>query len=388
MNESNERGRAGSVGLWVGFPLAILLCGGVALVGAGQSNSSELGEMAWPGEDARSLSEFVEVGESVFANDTQATTVATRPVASLELEPMDETRSEIVITEEDGEETRWVQEHSPAELDGHTTLNVEPDDLNPTVALHPIDGDERSRYVLYLTGPPGSFGVDGPSAQETLENLATRLGFPATEVSPSEEGTVDRFPNFYGWSRFCYEASEEGCQATAALSLDCSTCRMASIEAAPDETAFPGLGLVVLDEEDRMLAASVSYVFDPAEDARIDPAVGVDRAEEELRDRGYQVVSPPNPDSVDVVPILAEDRVEVVELRYEWSFGVSEEEADRDNPTEIATVAQDATTGEVLSVEVEPAEAVSPTQGLDVPGLAPGILAVVLAFVAICRSRS
>jgi hypothetical protein len=353
-----------------------------------QEDEGRLGEVLWPAEEHRDFQNLSDLGASIFNNTTEPMRLGLTPMQSLQAERENATTSRLVATEEGGRNVSFVQHHEPWDGGNHTSLKVDPSQLLPMVGIR-MAADPYAVSVLTLTGPPGSFDLDGRTIEDKTEAFADTIGFPVEETSLDLK--PGHFPSFFGL-RGCYEEAEGKCQVSADFSIDCPSCTLAKFDA-PRESGLDraGVGLALFDEEDRMIAVTVQYGFDVDESAVLEPATARDQAADALQDRGYEV-NPPLPDAEDVTVfgVLSPTRVDVQEMHYQWRFGVSEDSgsgsygngtSDVDNSAEVT---QNAATGEVISVNVHPTDVEEPAgdgflgELVPVPGLA-ALLALVAA---------
>lgn len=387
-------------GLAFSTVIAVLVVLGLSLAGfpaSAQSNPSGLGEIAWPEEDRQQFADLADLGASLYGNDTQPAKLGIHPVDSMTLEAVDNTSTRVVIQEQGRPNRTFIQHHEPVEQEGHRTLEVRPGNLKaivqtPLQSPHQVH-DGRSTDVLTLTGKPGDFAVAGNDTQERVRNFAARIGFPIGNVNPDVR--AGGFPSLYG-GPLCFEASEDRCSERATIMIECPDCRLAGFNGPEGDSNlenrfFVGGGLVLFDDQGRMVAATVDFRYDLNESAVLDPEKARDAAAEGLRDRGYEIDSIPDLEEIRAFALLAPGQVEVQEVRYEWPFGVVREE----NGTSfdgLATVEQHAATGEIVDIQRTPADAESPPVDRDslveVPiGRSLGLVALWAAAVLVARRQ-
>lgn len=382
MAASPSRGHNAGASSW-GWVIPLVV-GAVLIVVGGvtaQGGSQDLGEIVWPGEGQRSSQELASLGESLFLNGTEPTVIGEQPITSLQAERINDSATRILIGEQGGESHSFVQPHEPTPADQHTSLEIRPGDLRPTVEVRP-NASVRANDVLRVQGPPGSFGLEGDSVEGKIETLADRLDFPLQERRTNV--TKISFPGLYGGNRVCLNGAGSDCSVTAALRIDCSSCQMGTFDA-PEvssklERGFRGTGLFLFDGENRMIAAAVSYHLDLNESALMEPGSARDLAAEEVRDRDHEIRTQPEPDTVSVRGDLASHDVAIRDVRFVWEFVVYTDPPSAKHRESATTyVTQDAVTGEVLSVNVY-REKADPAPGLVervVPGA--GSLAALVA---------
>lgn len=354
---SNGDNAGASSTVWL-IPLVVVAILIVAGTVTAESSSQDLGEIEWPPEEHQRFQDLADLGASVFANGTEPTRIGTHPVESVHLEAVNDTSTRLVIQEKDRSPRSLLQHHEPVRQEGHRNLQIRPSDLEPTVQT-PFAGS--SGYVLTLIGPPGTFDLGGADTHQKVQDLAAQLGFPLGEVNPNVQS--GNFPALYGQNT-CYGAPGDRCSETGTFLIDCPGCQLAGFNGPAGDSALEdrfliGGGLVLFDKRGRMLAATVDYRFDLNESAVLDDTTARDAAANGLRDRGYEIVSTPDLEQIRVVAQLTPGRVEVQEVRYTWPFGVVREE----NGTAfdgLATVEQNAATGEIVDIQRTPADASSP----------------------------
>lgn len=386
---SNTTRKLHAIGVLAGLVSILALAGAVTA----QGGSQDRGEVVWPGEGQRSSQELASLGESLFVNGVEPTVIGERPIESFRLERVNDSATRILVGERDGENHSFVQPHEPNPADRHTSLEIRPGDLRPTVEVRP-NASVGPHDVLRVQGAPGSFGLEGDTVAEKIEAFADRLDFPLQERRTNV--TKVSFPGLYGGNRVCLDGSESDCSVTADFHIDCPSCQMGSFDA-PElssklERGLKGSGLFLFDGEGRMVAATVSYHLDLNESALMDLEAARDEGRKAVDELGHEVFYSPRLDDVTVKVLLEEQRVQVREVHYVWQWGVyvdSGEDEYRDD--ENAIVTQNAATGEVLSVRLEDPDITESDQGLlerAVP--APGAMAALLAAVggaALARRR-
>lgn len=356
------------------------------LIAAGASaQGPDLGELSWPAEDHRSRVELADLGERFFASGTDLTTIGERPIQSIQIDRIDETTTRIEIAEDGGASHLIEQDHKPNAAEGHTTFKVSPSDLRPTVHVRPEE-TVRERDILRLMGPPGTLELEGTTTRDKVDAFADELGFPVDRVS-TDASDVSSFPQLYQ-GRTCLERSDGECQATAAFRIDCPSCQLASFLGTEGDSELDrrGSGQILFNDQGKAIAATVSYALDLNESALLDLEEAVDRADQDLRQRGHEVKKRPAPETVTVRVDLDRNRLEIQQVRYLWSFTVAYENR---TINDEAIVDQNAATGELLSVELIPLAEEEPRPDRDeTPGFVLGGLAAALTVaLAVGRSR-
>jgi hypothetical protein len=343
---------------------------------AAQGGEERLGEVLWPPEDARAFSDLAELGASAFDNGTQPAKLGLGPVQSLELNAESSSSTEIVVKEEGGERISLVQPHDSTDVDGHVTLPVRPSDLRPVVEVR-LETQPTASYVLTLTGPPGSVALDGTTLEEKVESFAEHVGLPLEGTTVGIETTS--FPHLFGGERGCFEKTNGTCQSSAAFAIECDSCTLALLHGPSGDSdvdsSLSGVGLALFDDSDRLVAVTVSYAFDVDESEVLDRSTARDEAADRLRDRGYQVDGKPSVDDVVVRTVLADREVAVEEVRYGWRFAVSENSSASEGGNGsaepvppgggIAEIQQDAATGDLASLKIDPADVSEDTDAND-----------------------
>lgn len=332
-----------------------------------QGNPGEVGEVLWPTEAHRNHQDLADLGASFFNDTADPLTIGLAPVESLEAEQINATTTRLTAHESGGQNLSFVQHHDPWDGDGHTVLAVRPARLLTMVGIR-METDRYARSVLTLTGPPGSFDLNGGTVGEKVQAFAQRLDFPA-----DENVTLDHNPSgFPGlFDRACYDKANGNCTVSASFEIACPSCTFATFGPpsgnSSQDSALAGIGLALFDDQDRMIAATVQYIFDVDESAVLDLETARDRAADDLRDRGYDIVGAPDPEDIrSVMGVLAPTRVDVQEIHYKWHFGVYESGSDV-SAAKGADVVQNAVTGKVVSVSLSPGDVREPPTGWGFP---------------------
>lgn len=342
---------------------------------AAQPPVDDFGELLWPPDDFRRFEDLPDLARRLFNDSSGPTVVGIRPLEAVDLNPMNETTTRITLREVGSTNRTIIQRHEPvdAENPSDIVVGVDASDLPSLVEVRPATGN-RSTRVLQVTGPPGSLSLSDGEARgseigtkDQLRTLANRLGFPS-EISvaagPSDGGGL---PWLYHGKRGCYSESVEGhCSTRARFRLDCGNCTLASfVVPAPreefrnafstDPAVHTNLGAgarAVFDGQGRMVAARVSYSFDLNESAIMGPAKAQEEAIDALAGRGYNVTR--HLDDGFLETPIAKNRTVVQGVQYAWRFmvreGSSTDQNTSTNPS-LATVRQDARSGDILSVE-------------------------------------
>jgi hypothetical protein len=341
---------------------------------AAQGNTEGVGDILWPSEDHRRFTALADLGTSLLEDGIDPVRLGIAPLESLHFEQKNASTTKVIVEEKGRSAVSFVQPHSPTDIDGHTTLRVSPSDLPATVEGQ-LDPSRTSNYVLTVTGPAGSFALDGDSAEEKVASLAETIGFPLEEMN--RDLPPQSFPRLYSGERGCYDSTEGGCNVSATLSVHCSSCSVLMFTGPSGDSDFDqgGVGLALFDDEERLLAATVSFAFDLDESAVTEPEIARDEAADRLRDRGYQVDGKPSVDDVMVRTVLADREVAVEEVRYGWRFAVSENSSASEGGNgsaepvppggRIAEIQQDAATGDLASLKIDPADVSEDTDAND-----------------------
>lgn len=361
-----------------------------APLASAQGGQADLGEILWPAETDREFKDLADLGASVFDDVVDPMKVGLAPIKSIDLERTSDVSSRILVAEQGRPNFSLELTHEPWDGKKHASLGIEPSDLHPIVELHNMDPNPSSGSVLTLTGSPGSFDVNGSTPDAKIQALADDLGLPLEEVNVGVESTG--FPSLLGGQRICYEEAQGVCKASASFNLDCPSCTLVGFSGpsgdSPIDRWFVGGGLAVFDDRDRLVAVTVSYAFDVNESAILDPAAARGEAVQALRNRGYEVGNTPDARNVTPSGILAPDRVEVREIRYGWTFDVTEVQGDYGQGSasgsfdEYARVTQNAVTGAVLSMNVHPTDLTDPADPSPLEIVAPSWFATLLAMGA------
>lgn len=306
--------------------LAATLCLlAVASPAGADTPSDDLGTIQWPAEEHRDFAVLADLGASVYANGTEPTKLGLNQFEGMRLERVNASATRIIVEEAEGRTTSILQPHRPREAGGREDVDVRPAQLRPVVETH-LDEERHSIYVLKMWGPPGSFDLGNGSAEERTRALANRLGFPIEGVTEGDSGAS--FPYLYGGHhRGCYEASGGDCVSDADIRIDCDACREFSWggpqkPSSALDSRFQGLGFALFDEQDRLVATSVSYVFDLNESAILDPSMARSEAADDLRDRGHGLDEEAPDWEARLGTRLAPDAVEVERVEYTWGFHV------------------------------------------------------------------
>jgi hypothetical protein len=133
-----------------------------------------------------------------------------------------------------------------------------------------------------------------------------------------------------------------------------------------------------------MIAASVAYHLDLNESALKDPESALDQALQAVRDDGHVVEDRPEPGNVTPKVVLAEHRLEVREVHYLWSIPVDlDPHSEQYRSIGIASLRQDAVTGDTLSIQVSDPDIYDPDDEGPVERLVPGASALAVAALAL-----
>lgn len=381
--------------------LTVLMFTVSGLTGIARSSSQDLGDVVWPPAEHQRFEDLADLGSGFFDNGTDSIRVGVRPMESFRLDRINATTSRVRLAEDDGTEHTWIQHHEPDHRNSSTVLRIRPEDLQPAVTTH-LDPTRISLQVLTLTGPPGSFDIAGNTTEDQVQTLGRRLGFPVDEMELNV--TTTSFPRLYDGESACFKTEEGNCTASAGFTVDCRSCPLVFFNGPEGnsnlDSRFRGSGLVLFDDQARMVAATVSYVFDLNESAVLDPVQARDMVVQHLQDRGYDVGHVPKADHPELVvrTYLAPDRVAVREVHYEWNAFTVRTDTSKDwngtgMPDRVFEVDQDAVSGEILSMDAMPgAVEESPRRGPVnrlLPGPGPvGLVAALVGALAWRRRRS
>lgn len=353
-----------------------------------QENPGDLGEVLWPKEEHRGFEDLAGLGASLFNDTTEPLTVGLTPVESLQAERIDATTSRLTAHEEGGRNVSFVQRHSSWDGASTTGLTVRPSQFLPMVGIQ-METNPYARDVFTLTGPPGSIELNGTTAEEKAKAFAEGIGFPVqgtnTDLDPRG------FPGLFSRQKGCYETSNGACTVSASFEPNCPSCTLVGLSGPSGNSSrdrwLAGNGWALFDDQDRLIAATVTYAFDLNESAVLDLPEARDQAADGLRDRGYELLVVPDPEDVRVMGVLAPGRVDVREVHYRWDrFGVP---PDSSSPVRRAAyVVQNAATGEVLSVDFQPATIAEPPRPrFPIPTAGLGLVLIGLGIVAAARRR-
>lgn len=394
------------------FLLTAALCAalsiGTALPAAGQPDPSDLGEVPWPDDRYRPLTDLPDLVRPLFATKENVTVVGTRPIQSLQFERINASAIRVAI-EEDGRNRSLVQGHEPWDGSEDTVLRVQPSQLPTMVEVTPTR-DPYSSTVFHAVGPPGSFNLSGRSRMDRVGAVAETLGLPPNATDDAgafDDPAPGTQPRLFHGHRGCVQTTSDGCTGEVSFSLACDRCTRVGFTLLSEadgeferafgsdpqmQTGLGGWGSVFFDASDRVIAVEIGYGLDLNESAVLAPAEARNRSAVELGERGYDVFSVPAEGTLEHK--LQVDAVRLRDVVYLWQFGVEKGSVSDENWTVAgdeagAHVIQDAATGAVQSVELrgEPSEPIYPDNPLPAPGLGLVLAAGATAALAWRRRR-
>lgn len=414
--------------LLVTASLALAMLAGGALGAPGDGPVATL-TWPWPGPDTANLTEAATA--AIHGNATEPLLLGEDEIERFEIRRVDVDRVSVTVSESD-EVHEVVQPHEPPTDGASDDLSVRPSQLNRAVVeIHPkgVGGPT----VLVVSGPPGAFDLtvpDGHSGPEVVGNArsyAESLGLATDDAGDPvaiDWSVVSRGPGEAASTRFAplYPQQDrcltDACETETKLRLRCECVEVrGEVQPAPAREvtnrsdgaveAHGGSNVLRLlfDAEDRLVHAQVHAVYDLDAEAVANPATARSRVVDALREEGvvpvdsqgtaskYEVLR--DEDALTRVSLEVETGYRVADLadlQYVWRSRVeATNDSGEDAPARaMATVSQNASTGEVRAVSLDAAGGHTPTQeAWFAPGPgALGLLTLASAAALLGRRRS